>query len=105
MPDIQQWTQGSDGIMNPAVSFRAPRGWRRVGKYLFPVGLDLGWQFTKPPHEQVRIAKLAAEHPESVTLHFAGKAEIQPEFAYECHTFGKREMGVLPAKFAAPAFV
>jgi capsular polysaccharide biosynthesis protein len=105
MPDIQHWIQGSDGIMNPAVSFRAPRSWRRVGKYLFPVGLDLGWRFTKPPREQVRIAKLAAEHPECVTLHFAGKAEIQPEFVYECHAFGKREMGVLPAKFAAPAFV
>ena len=76
-----------------------------MGKYLFPIGLDLGLQLTKPPHTQMRVAKLAAEHPEEVTLHFAGKAEKLAEFAYECHTAGKLETGLLRPKFVAPAFV
>jgi hypothetical protein len=91
--------------MIPPVPFRAPKGWRRFGKYLFPLGLDLGWRFTKSPDLQVRVAELAAEHPDSVRLHPAGKAEVLPQFAYECHEAGKRETEVLPGKFVAPAFV
>ena len=91
--------------MNSPVSYRAPRSWRRIGKYLFPVGLELGWRFTKPPHTQVRVAELAAEHPDSVTLHTAGNAEKLPEFSFECHAAGEPETGLLPAKFIAPAFV
>jgi capsular polysaccharide biosynthesis protein len=60
---------------------------------------------TKPPREQVRVADLAEEHPESVALYTAGKAEVLPEFSYECHRGGKRETNVLPVKFVAPAFV
>jgi hypothetical protein len=91
--------------MIPPVPFRAPKGWRRVGKYLFPVGLELGWRLTKPPRAQVRVAELAAEHPERVTLQTAGNAEMLPEFEYHCITAGNREVDVLPATFVAPAFV
>ena len=91
--------------MNSPVSYRAPRSWRRIGKYLFPVGLELGWRFTKPPHTQVRVAELAAEHPDSVALHTAGNAEKLAEYSYECHTANEHETCLLPAKFVAPAFV
>jgi capsular polysaccharide biosynthesis protein len=91
--------------MIPPVPFRAPKSWHRFGKYLLPFGLDLGWRVTSPPREQVPLATLAADYPESVTVHSAGKAEILPEFPYECHTTGKRETCVLPAKFFPPAFV
>lgn len=60
---------------------------------------------TRPPRAQVRVAELAAEHPDCVALHSAGKAEVLPEFEYECIEAGVSQQNVLPIKFVAPAFV
>lgn len=84
----------------------APRRWLRVGKYLLPVGMKLPLSGrTKPPRQQVRVAQLAADHPETVVLHSAGRAEVLRELPYLCYTSGARETRVLPAKFAEPAYV
>ena len=62
--------------MNRATTYRPPDRWLRVGKYLFPRGIpSLGWRRTRSPRQQVRMAQLAAEHPERVTLHAAGRSE------------------------------
>lgn len=92
--------------MDATVSYCAPRRWIRVGKYLLPLGLNASsWQPTRPPREQVRAAQLAADYPESVTLHAVGKAEVLREFEFECHTAGERELQVLPTRFVGSAFV
>lgn len=92
--------------MISSASYQAPRRWLHVGKYLLPIGVQpRGWRRTKSPREQVRLAQLAVDHPESVVLHTMGKAEALGEFAYECHTLGQREMRVLPGQLAAPAYV
>jgi hypothetical protein len=48
---------------------RTPRKWLRINKYLLPVGYDPGGtQRTKAPLQQVKIAQLAADHPDQVRL-------------------------------------
>ena len=92
--------------MDSTASFRAPRRWLRVGKYLLPVGGSApGGRPTRSPREQIRVAKLAAEHPECVALTTVGAAEVLPEFQYICHHSGQRELRALPAQLFPPAFV
>jgi capsular polysaccharide biosynthesis protein len=70
------------------------------------VGLpSAGWRPTKPPSQQVRVAELAADHPDSVSLHTVGQPEVLSEFEFECRMSGERETRLLPTKFVAPAFV
>jgi hypothetical protein len=77
-----------------------------VGKYLLPVGLkSAGLWPTAAPREQVPIAQLAAEHPESVTHQIVGEAETVGEFPYVCHASGVGETRPLSAQSFPPAFV
>ncbi len=92
--------------MDSSLSLRTPHRWLRVGKYLLPLGVSSqGLERAKPPREQVAVAKLAADHPESVSLHTLGKAELLPEFAYNCYSDGECEPHTLRAKYVAPAYV
>ncbi len=92
--------------MTSTSAYQAPKKWLRVSKYLVPVGIkSSGWRRTKPPHEQVSVAQLATDHPESLLLHTQGKAELLPEYEYECYTSGEQAQHRLPAQFAAPAYV
>jgi hypothetical protein len=89
-----------------SASVRVPRKWLRFSKYLWPVGYSADtWRRTKRPRQQVKIAQLAADHPQSVSLATLGKAEVLPKFDYECHTSGEREVRTLQNKFVPPAFV
>jgi capsular polysaccharide biosynthesis protein len=92
--------------MHSSDSLRTPQHLLQVGKYLLPVGTNSQWLGrTKPPREQVAVAQLAADHPESVSLYTLGKAEVLSEFAYNCYSDGECESHKLPAKFVAPAYV
>jgi len=92
--------------MDSIVSRCAPRRWLRIGKYLLPLGMNSAFRRpTKPPRAQVRIAQLAADHPDHVVLHSAGNAEVLPEFAYESLEAGASQQHSLPMKLVAPAFV
>ncbi len=92
--------------MDPVVSRCAPRHWLRISKYLLPLGMtSTGLGSTKPPRVQVRVVQLAAEHPDRVVLHSAGKAEDLPEFKYESIEAGVSRQYVLPMKSVAPAMV
>jgi capsular polysaccharide biosynthesis protein len=92
--------------MDSIVSRCAPRRWLRIGKYLLPLGMDSAFRWpTKPPRTQVRVAQLAAEYPDRVILHSAGKPEALPEFEYECIEAGVCQTELLPIKFVAPAYV
>jgi capsular polysaccharide biosynthesis protein len=87
-------------------SYCPPRRWLRMGKYLLPLGMpgDAGPRI-KPPRVQVRVADLATDYPECVTLHAAGKAEARAEYSYQCHSEGQSEIRTLPVKFDAAPFV
>jgi hypothetical protein len=92
--------------MDSTTPYQPPRRWLRVSKYLFPIGMtSAGWRRTKSPGKQVRVAKLAADHPDCISLRTAGTADVLPEFEFECHTSGERELRMLPTRFVAPAFV
>jgi len=92
--------------MDSIVSECTPRHWLRIGKYLLPLGMTTALRRpTRPPHSQVRVAQLAADHPDRVLLHPAGKPEVLPEFAYESVEAGVRQEEILPMKLVAPAFV
>jgi capsular polysaccharide biosynthesis protein len=92
--------------MRSVPHYRAPTTWLHWGKYLFPLGLGgARGERTAPPQEQVAIAQLARDYPESVLLSTCGAAECLPEFAYDCHESGRRESRRLPARFVPPAFV
>jgi len=92
--------------MKPSREFSAPRHWLRFGKYLVPVGIESqGWRWTKPPREQVQVAQIAADHPESVALNVLGKAEVLQEYPYEGYAGGVREQHALRTRFVAPAYV
>ncbi len=84
----------------------APRHWLHVGKYLLPLGVKFPiWRRTQSPREQVRVTHLAADHADEVSLHTLGKAELLPEYAYECYSSGERELKVLPSELKPSAFV
>jgi hypothetical protein len=92
-------------MINPG-GYQGPRRWWRFNKYLLPVGYTTGrWRRTKAPRRQVKIAQLATDHPQEISLQTWGKAEVLPEFEYECHSSGNRELRVLTKKFVPPAFV
>ncbi len=92
--------------MDARASYRAPRHWLHAGKYLLPLGVSHSTlQPTRPPRWQVPIAQLAADHPDSVTLHAAGPDELLPDFPYVCRTSGEREVRRLPEKPIAAAYV
>ena len=92
--------------MHSTASYRPPRRWLRLGNYLLPSGINTaGLRRAHPPRQQVPVAQLAADHPESVVLHVAGKAEALGEFEFECHASGRRERRKLPASLVAPAYV
>jgi hypothetical protein len=92
--------------MESQSNFRTPRKWLRINKYLVPIGYDAGSkQRCKAPLQQVKIAQLAADHPDVVTLKTWGQAEMMPEFPYDCYTAGTIETRELAAKFVPPAFV
>jgi hypothetical protein len=92
--------------MDSFVSRCAPRRWLRIGKYLLPLGMKsaLRWP-TKPPRAQVAVVQLAADHPDRVVLHSAGKPEVLPEFGYVGMEAGVTQQNDLPTEFVAPAFV
>lgn len=84
----------------------SPRHWLHVGKYLLPLGVkNSTLRRTKSPREQVRVAQLATDHTDELSLHTLGKAERLPEFAYASYSSGKREIQVLPPELQPPAFV
>ena len=84
----------------------APRHWLLVGKYLLPLGMKYpDWRRTKSPCKQVPVTQLAGDHADQVSLHTVGKAELLPEYTYECFSSGKRELHVLPSNLQHPAFV
>jgi len=92
--------------MDATASFRPPRRWLRLGKYLLPLGMS--WpegRWSRPPWRQVAIADLAAGYPQSVLLHTAGAAELLGDFSYTIHCDGRRETRVLPGKYVAAARV
>jgi capsular polysaccharide biosynthesis protein len=92
--------------MDSTTPYQPPRRLMRVSKYLLPVGMPaVGWRPTISPSQQVRVAELAADYPDRLSLHIAGQAEVLPEFEFECYTSGERETRLLPTKFVAPAFV
>jgi capsular polysaccharide biosynthesis protein len=87
-------------------SVRTPRKWLRVSKYLLPLGYSTdSHQRVRPPRQQVKIAQLAADHPQQVSLRTWGQAEVLPEQAYDCFAGGNSERHVLSSKFVPPAFV
>jgi capsular polysaccharide biosynthesis protein len=92
--------------MDSIATYRPPRGWLRVGKYLLPLGVSAAsWRPTAAPRRQVPVAELAVACPESVTYQTVGEAEAVREFAFVCHSAGKRELRMLPAQEFSPAFV
>ena len=55
--------------MDVASEYRPPKSWLRYHKYLIPLGVgNLLRARTVPPREQIAIAQLASEFPESVAL-------------------------------------
>lgn len=87
-------------------ALRTPRHWFRVSKYLLPIGLNYhGLPREQPPQEQVPVAQLAAEHPESVSLFTLGNAELLSEFAYDCYSSGNCKPHILQTKLLQPAYV
>lgn len=92
--------------MGSKTSYRPPRGWLRVGKYLLPIGFQSpGLLPTPAPRVQVPMAQLAVEHPQSVECQTIGQAETVSEFAFSCHADGQRESRTLPAQEFPSAFV
>ena len=92
--------------MDSPNSFQPPRRWLRRGKYLLPLDMPLAkGPRIKPPRVQVKVADLATDYPECVSLHAAGKAEARAEYSYQCHIEGQNEFRVLPAKLDAAPFV
>ena len=92
--------------MDSTATYHPPRSWLRVGKYLLPVGMKSpGWRPTAAPREQVPIAQLAIEHPESVSYQTVGEAETVGEFAFACLAEGQHEVRSLPAQAFPPAYV
>jgi len=92
--------------MDSATTYRPPRSWFRVGKYLLPVGMkSAGLWPTPAPRTQVPIAFLAMEHPESVAYQTVGEVETLSRFPYACHESGVCETRSLVPQSFAPAFV
>lgn len=92
--------------MRSTTGYQPPRGWLRVGKYLFPLGAKSpGLLPTPAPRAQVPLAQLALDHPDSVRYQTVGPAEDVAEFAFNCHFEGKSETRQLPAQTFPPAFV
>ncbi len=92
--------------MDATATYCAPRHWLHAGKYLLPVGVSHSTLLpARSPRHQVPVAQLATDHPESVSLHPAGPAELLPELPYLCYASGVREVRRLPAKSVEPAYI
>jgi len=92
--------------MNSTATYRPPRGWLRVGKYLLPVGMkSAGLWPTPAPLAQVPIAWLALEHPECVRYEAVGEVETLARFPYACHESGVCETRTLSPQSFSPAYV
>ncbi len=92
--------------MASTATYRPPRGWLRVGKYLLPMGMKSpGWRPTAAPRAQVPIAQLAREDPTNIRYQTVGEAETVGEFAFVCHAAGRHEVRSLPAQAFPPAYV
>ncbi len=92
--------------MSSTTSYRPPRGWLRVGKYLLPLGAGVAGRLpSAAPCAQVPIAQLAREHPDCIQHQTVGSEETVGAFTYFGYSRGQREVLSLPSTTFQPAFV
>lgn len=92
--------------MRTNATYRPPRGWLRVGKYLLPLGVRATDRLpSRAPRRQLPIEELAAECPRLVQYQRLGEVRGFGDFSVVCHHDRQREVRTIPAQSFPKPFV